>query len=279
MLSGPTQARRVVAAFRSVTESTGESDLEVFLADDAGETTCLLIENKVHARFQPQQAGRYQQRGKSYIAAGRCSAFVTVLVAPTVYLGSSSADSLGFQAHLSYEAIITWFDQQVSLGQRAIYKTTLLGAAIEKATLGYQPSEDVAVSDFWRSYWLLAAREAPELEMQEPGPKPAGSTFIYFRPPVLEFDTYIVHKMTYGNLDLQFYRMGTRLSDLRARFGPCLESGMSLQRAHQSAVIRLKVPKLNPGLSFDEQLAHIRICLEQGKRLLQWYQSVKDKAV
>src|SRR4051812_47031879 len=75
------------AASRSVTHSSGESDLEVDFLSADGVKTRLLIENKVRAGFQLQQAERYHLRGASYIAAGVCAAYHTVIVAPRRYFG------------------------------------------------------------------------------------------------------------------------------------------------------------------------------------------------
>ena len=69
-------------ASRSVTDSTGESDLEVTLKDDNNQNFVLLLENKVNAGFQPQQADRYRARGTAYVNHSKANAFATVLLAP-----------------------------------------------------------------------------------------------------------------------------------------------------------------------------------------------------
>ncbi|MEO8218141.1 MAG: hypothetical protein ABI718_13765 [Acidobacteriota bacterium] len=55
-------------ALKSVTDTWGESDLEVEFRDSSGRTTRLLIENKIAANFQPRQALRYAERATSYRA-------------------------------------------------------------------------------------------------------------------------------------------------------------------------------------------------------------------
>lgn len=42
----------------------------------------ILIENKLDAAFQPQQAERYRTRGDAYLQNGECDRWVTVLLAP-----------------------------------------------------------------------------------------------------------------------------------------------------------------------------------------------------
>src|SRR5207247_7110372 len=157
---------------------------EVFIEDGSGRFTCLLIENKIYASFEPRQAERYRLRGAAYVQNGRCQGFTTILVAPRAYFGADPEDRKGFDASLFYEAIRDWFSAS-ALGGRVTYKTHLLDAAVRKAKFGYQPEEDARVIDFWRSYWEIAVRMAPELEMPEPLAKPARAGFIYFRPPTL----------------------------------------------------------------------------------------------
>ena len=98
------QVRR---ARRSVTQSMGESELEVVFQVPDGSYTYLPIENKVNATFQPAQAERYRLRGRTYLERGDCQAFSTVLVAPERYFGSPPT-SHGFDARLSYEALRDW---------------------------------------------------------------------------------------------------------------------------------------------------------------------------
>jgi hypothetical protein len=63
----------VADAKRSVTHSTGESDLEILLIDDAKRSFGILIENKVGAGFQPMQALRYRERAEKYKKAEKFS--------------------------------------------------------------------------------------------------------------------------------------------------------------------------------------------------------------
>ncbi len=86
-----------VGARRSVMHLTGESDLEIDYEDENGEVSRLLIENKVGAGLQPQQAERYRQRGDSYLATGKCTTYHTILLAPAQYFGEVDS-AKGFDA-------------------------------------------------------------------------------------------------------------------------------------------------------------------------------------
>lgn len=264
-----------VAAVRSVTHSTGESDLEITFATDDGTRTQIMIENKVTAGLQPLQAQRYLSRGAEYTARGLCAAFHTVIVAPYRYFGTSETHK-GFGGRVTYEQILAWFEEAKHLGERRNYKITLLRSAIDKGTLGYQPEEDAATTDFWRSYWGLALRYAPELEMTEPRSKPSGSGFIHFRPPILPRGIDIVHKFNFGYVDLHLRDMGKRLNEVRAVLGSRLEIGMTLESATKSAAIRLGVPQLNASMTMAQQEEAAIAGIEAAKRLLAWFLTNKE---
>ena len=261
---------RCVTVARSVTHSTGESDLELTFSADDGTRTCVMIENKVTAGLQTRQAQRYFDRGTEYVARSRCSTFYTVIVAPSRYFGESEA-SKGFGSRVTYEQILAWFEDAKDLGERRNYKTALLKAAIEKGTLGYQPEEDAPTTYFWRSYWRLALAHAPELEMAEPKSKPSRAGFIYFRPPVLPRGIDIVHKFRFGYVDLQLRGMGKRLNEVRAVLGPCLETDMTVETAAKSAAIRISVPKLNSSMIMTQQEHAAVVGIEAANRLLAWF--------
>jgi hypothetical protein len=253
---------------RSVTQSNGESDLEITLIVEGGCRVRLLIENKVNAALQPMQAERYKARGASYVAQGHCEECFTILAAPRRYFGDGMK---GFDAVISYEDIQEWFDNQANIGDRSKYKSALLHAGIDKGVYGYQPIEDDAVGSFWKKYWLMALENAPELEMAEPKGKPAGASFIDFRPATLPKGVVLVHKLSHGNADIQFSGYGGRLSELRDKYGNAMEADMSITSAAKSGAIRIKVPVVNVAHSFEEQMEDTLHGLLAIKRLYSWF--------
>lgn len=262
---------RLIHAARSATFSNGESDLELTFESEDGKKIRLLIENKISAGLQPLQAERYRERGESYVRCGSCDQFRTVLIAPSRYFGEGGSQK-GFDATLTYEAIRDHLG--LSGDERACYLHYMLSKAIEKATHGWQLVEDEPVTRFWRRYWELVCELAPELELQEPAPKPSGSCFVYFRPIGLPPNVSLYHKVAYGNVDLQFAGMGNRLSELRAKFGPKLTSDMSIKKASKSAVIRIKVSRID----MTEDVAAFEGRITEGIRaaqlLLEWFLEV-----
>lgn len=89
-------------AQRSVTDATGESDLEVTFANGCGQCTRFLIENKVGGGLQPRQAERYRLRGTRYVSQGLCTRYYSVIVAPSRYFGTCTGTKDFLAAHCQH---------------------------------------------------------------------------------------------------------------------------------------------------------------------------------
>ncbi len=254
-------------ASRSVTDSTGESDLEVSLVAGDGQKFVLLLENKVNAGFQPKQAERYRARGTTYANHGKIGGFTTVLLAPARYF---EGDKKGFDHRINYETVRDWFEHSTLPPGRKHYKLSVLTSAIEKSTSGYQMVADAPVSNLWRDYWTLAWKVAPEFCMAEPNNKPASSSFIYFSDTGLPRGVVLVHKFAYGHFDLQFAGMGNRTMELRERYQAQMLPEMSIVKAAKSASIRVMVPPISVADTLEQQKDSVLAAMEAGKKLLAW---------
>jgi hypothetical protein len=261
----------LISAQRSITQSIGESDLEIAFADPSGGQVRFLIENKVNAGFQPEQAKGYRKRGDSYVTQKHSASCHTVIVAPARYFGEGESTK-GFDKKITYEAVRDWFAGAAELGERRKYKLALLQSAIDKGTVGYQPVEDRPVTEFWRAYWLFAREHAPELEMSEPSQsKPSGSSFVYFRPHTLQRGVEICHKLTKGYVDLQINHLGKRLNELHHSLSTHLRNDVTLKQAGQSAAIRIDVPVLDLSRPFAEQVPQVQVGLTAALDHLHWF--------
>ena len=259
----------VVDAHRSVTHSTGESDLEVHFESTSGRTT-LLIENKIGAGLQPEQAARYHLRGADHVAKDRCDRFLTVIVAPDDYFADAS-QMKGFDCRVSYEALMKWYERATFLGPRRLYKLALLQSGIDKATFGYQPDVDTAVTDFFRAYWDIVVSAYADLGMIQPKGRPGGSGRVYFKTPELTaLRTDVAHKTSLGIVDLHLRDRRARMAAVEARLKPLLEPDMQITSAGKSAAVRLHVSALDRTASAINQRLAIEEGLAAARRLQTW---------
>jgi hypothetical protein len=257
----------------SVNTPSGESDLELWLSC-GGKVIAILIEDKIGAAFQPQQAERYRKRGESYVRRGKCGEYLTVLVAPTDYV-SDSNEGCGFDKVVTYEEVAEWFDEFGPSGQRTEYKVHLLRTAIKKGVEGYVLVPDTNATRFWHRYWELTTMVAPELNMKEPGLKPATSSFIHFYPAGLPKGATLLHKVPYGHVDIQFAGHARRLKILENRYLRDLQPGMRISAAGKSGVIRVNVPKVDVAAPFEQIEGPLREGIWAARHLALWINSLR----
>jgi hypothetical protein len=256
---------RLTAAARSVNTTTGESDLELTLVEGQ-RVTKVLVENKVDALLQPRQAERYAERAAAYRAAGDCDQVVTVLVAPESYAGAAA----GFDRTVTYESVRRLLGGEEA-DDRARYKHFLLREAIERCASGWVLVPDEAATAFWLRYWELSKTVAPQLNMRRPEEKPATSNFIYFWPTALARGVALIHKVPYGDVDLQFEGKATRAASFESKHGGHLRPGMHIERANKSLVVRMQVPRIVLKAPFEQSEAAVRQALDAAAQLLKWY--------
>ena len=120
-----------------------------------GQKNAILIENKIDADAQPEQADRYKKHGELGTNKGDWSTFITCIIAPQKYLNSKGdADLYDFQ--ISYEKLIDIFDRLEAIDhQRRNYRKNLLKLAIEQQRRGYAAKIDELVTEFWQSYYKI----------------------------------------------------------------------------------------------------------------------------
>lgn len=256
-------------AKHSVKQSLGKTDLEIWFSDAKGMRWAVLIENKIDADFQEQQPQRYAQRAAEYRERAEAERAKTVLVTPAGYERDGCAL---FDVRLYYEEICDWLTKRGCdvEGVRARYKAELITAAIKKAADGYTPKVDLEVSDFWEEYWKFAGRQAHELRMPQPGPKPARAGFIRFHPLEIPSGVELIHEVRLRRVDLEFAGFGKRLQELQQAYGAFLEGKMTIERASGSGAIRIIVDKINPKLPFKSQEEKVSAAIGAAQALLEW---------
>jgi hypothetical protein len=259
-----------VRAWHSITDSRlGESDLIVIYRDPSGRRVAILIENKVSAGAQPEQAQRYKQRGLTGVQENEWDDFKTCIVAPRAYL-DAQPDTQGYDAGITYEAIADWLETSAQDSLRAKYRSAFVRAAVTQARRGYVPKNDPRMAEFWRAYKEDVNELFPELEfLPKPGPRPATSTWIVFTPQSLSKLRSINHKFEAGVVDLATeypvdqYEVVTRI------LLPVLDPiDMKVAKTGRSVAIRVRVPPLKGLEDYNTQRELARAGMRAAYRLL-----------
>ncbi len=129
-----------ISVDHSVCDEFGEADLVVrFHVEESGQTAALLLENKITASFQPEQAQRYRLRGDRGVSDGLWQVYQTVLVAPDRYIQANH----GFDHAVSLEILGQWVCRadltrrsfKIARLQRAIDKKSMTGVQIVDSTM------------------------------------------------------------------------------------------------------------------------------------------------
>ena len=250
----PGQDLNFKGAWHSVCHPTlGESDLVVEFSDQGESVHAVLIENKVDAIPQPDQAVRYRKRGEAGIGEGLWQRFTTCILAPEQYLRNTSDAGL-YDTKVSYETLSEIIGTSLKgFPERAKFRQELLKQAIDQNRRGYSPKQDDRVTLFWRNYWESVTARFPALRMKEPGPKPSEATWIEFHPFDFPEGFWIYHKLKEGTVDLQTPVKADRFPDLAQACKPWLKEGMQVVKTGKSCSIRVAVPKLEHAGDFAEQ--------------------------
>jgi hypothetical protein len=232
-----------LGAWVSHTDTEGESDL-VACYGDQQQLVIGLVENKIQAPFQPDQALRYLQRRDRLSLEPGVSSVVTILVAPSAYM--SRSDVALFDKRCSYEEIAAIVESDGDNRSRFFAANLLKGA--EAAKRGYVMNPDAAVSAVWQALWETASSCTPFLNMERPSAKPGRSTWIYFKSAQgfsLEDrkQAVIAWKAERGQVDLQF--SGTTPEELMLCAEGLLEPDMKVVQASKSSSIRIEVPMID----------------------------------
>lgn len=262
-----------IDAWRGVADQTGESDLCALFKDGDGRRLAVLIEDKIDAAFQPEQAGRYRKRGVLGVGIGHWDRFVTCLCAPERYAAPLSDAS-------EWDAVVTYEEIQARLAASgdsfAPFVRCVLARAIDQQRSGtFAPN--TAASAFWREYKRFQRNDFPNLSItyvgevqsiNEPWPRFAAGEL----PP----DVLLEHKAWKGCVDLTF--KGTTCEALRQRLGERLPSGCEIARVGASAAVRMRVAEISHAQPFAPQAKAVGDALRAVGVLLKLWRELRKTA-
>lgn len=250
----------------------GESDLVLRVTDSSSRVLGVLVEVKIDAPPQKDQAVRYQERGIDGKKCGLWNDFVTCIAARKSYLSAHGEEANLYNSQISLEDLKDWFDESRELSpERALYKQELLKEAIKKSHHGKASVIAIPeITTFWAGYRKLANDEFPELQLANDGKK--GHRFV--RVPFVRQipGPRVIHQLKHGNfsygyVDLQFRGQAGRLDALRKINAALLDSEIKVEKAGGSAAFRIRVPAIDIKLDLALQEDQIRQGLRAALRL------------
>ena len=258
-------------AIRSVTTDKGETDvLAIYSSARRPNRVALLIENKIRAGFQQDQAERYRERGEAGKKAKQWDFYWTCLISPDRY----APDNMGFDTRVSLEKLAKFFSGEVG---RSRFKSGVIERALKRfAETGLQ-IKDEAMTQFRAFYAQEAASFFANGEVSWPKARDAwwGDTWFNFRGGGMPLGAEIVYKSERGFIDLAFSK--TKVEVLERALAKCSNSlEIHAEKTGKSASFRVSIKPIS---DFKDPHAAKPVVLESFQRvrdLIAFYKSNKE---
>ncbi len=238
----------------SASTDAGETDLllVVRLNTGKGDRLALMLEEKIDAAFQPEQASRYRQRGEQGVLDGGWDAYCTCLVAPAAYIARVLQQD-EWDGYLALEEIMAW--ARAVSGPHELVLAQVCAQAVAKHADGTSKISPEATA-FWQAYCKAAKELLPELKITRMPPVVSrASPWPRFGVVSLPIGVLLEHKPQQGRVDLTVERQSAER--LRMATYDKLPLGVLVAPAGQSAALRLAVPRVDHLRPFAEQEAEV----------------------
>lgn len=265
-----------------------QTDVELGWFDERNAlVSCVLIESKVTADFQPGQAEAYRAEVGNYRATLGGGRVCSILVAPTARLATLAGRDafdvtlpLEAMAEVLRERILSEADLSTEVAARLRVRAALLDALSGKRQgSGWAPVTIEAKRDFAERYVEYAAIIVPRLKVRSStdGPKALTRTFDGLDVPS-DFPCSVALRHEFGSgaglkyANLLFSGAASKAADLRAQSSLLGTIGAQAIEAGKSLAVRLPTPALVPeGERFDEQREKVRAGIEAVGVLADWF--------
>ena len=231
----------------------GETDVFVYLEGGA-----LMIENKVGAGFQPEQAARYRARAAHHMIGG--ADVRTVLVAPAIYL--STVPAADWDHMCSYAAIADCIGGQT---RRDEWRRTMLREAGNRAAK-LQNMANSSASRMAASNELLAFKRAWHAKIGESiqwtaNPQSGSSDEFLYAPTDNPFGLRIWHHPFSGYMSVQNLQRYPITES--AEFAAALPEGFYIAKTDKSTYLNSPTPAVDMTAGFEDELENV----EEGMRI------------
>lgn len=234
--------RVISAELSKVDAQLGESDITIIL-EHCGEKVALLIEDKIDAVAMPDQHDRYIKRGNKGIKKGEFDEYHVFIVCPDKYRLNNHEATL-YEHHVSYEQCLRYFEKKQDDISR--FRAEQFRQALYKAKRSANVELNETANSFFRAYRKFQQLYYPTLDLRTK----AESNGYWAQYGTKSINSYILHKIPTGTIDLTFNDKAGKIKELEAlsdwiRMNTDIEVGAVI--TGKSSALRINVP------SFDMQ--------------------------
>jgi len=250
-----------------------ECDIAVRFVNDK-HSVILLIENKIDAPEQPNQAKRYQQSGEYLVKNKICDEYQTCLLCPMRYDEDGTVRKK-YEKKISYEELLEWFEKQPN-NERMKFKQMVIKNGIERARTGFKKIPDENTTKFHNYYRKIAKENYPELKLSEGVPQ-AKNTWIHIGHFDFPRNIKIKHKGRHGIVDLEISKISKSYKTKFSKwYAGKTEDKMTLEKTGKSISVRIytqKISKQDIGNAVEPKKYRKEIveALQAAERLKNWY--------
>jgi hypothetical protein len=227
-------------AIRSVTTHKGETDVLVTYKSvhEARPRVAILIEDKIRAEFQKEQAERYKDRGDAGEKAGDWDYFWTCLVAPEKY----AKNNMGFDTRISLETLMTFFSGQ---DQRTHFKAAVIERSLQHFAATGMQIVDKAMTEF-RTFYAHEAEiffKAGEVVWEQPRDAWRDDQWFSFKGGLLPTGCKVIYKAKKGSIELEC--PGTNVGSVKRVQENCShDSRITAEQSGKRAFFQIEIEKI-----------------------------------
>lgn len=295
-IAGEVESSTVLHSKRR-TRNRREIDIFVELCLCGGRRAALLIENKLDATEQPDQAESYREELERI--ADEFPTAKMLVVCPQAYRAEHPQFTGKFDGVITYESLAAYFGSGActltgEAAARARFRRDLLDQAVNKHRRGYTPVPNGVVGDFNARYVALLAEIAPAIKPGKSMLKPANpdesTSMIYDAantlaalPPELR-PTRFAHELgrgqdhranyvavTFGGWGAALARLKPVISRDLAAMNPVVSAKPPTKvRPNPGLTIAVATPPVDNQQSFDAQRDRLSTGIERAAALREW---------
>ena len=242
----------------SVMTTDGESDIQAVLT--VGDKKIgLLIEDKVDATAQSEQAARYILRGDKAVRNGEFESYHVFIVAPQKYLDGDS-EAQKYPNKVSYE--------QLRAEIRDGFDMAIIDKALDESKHGYVPIKDEKVTDFWNKLYDFVDLKYPGVFSLQGEKGASRGSNAYWIPINSGSGTWIQIKSDRGYVDLEIRGYTSKFQEFsKANQALLDERRLYLRMAGKSLAIRSYIEPFDFKKPFEDQAELVDQALYQAQKL------------